>query len=54
MIQLRFLPVDCNDKAGTTLVSFADLNLPAGLKEFPRQFFNEIHFVQKNRLKKRR
>jgi hypothetical protein len=54
MIQLRVLPVDCNDKAGTTLVSFADINLPAGLKEFPQQLFNEIPFVQNNRLKKRR
>jgi hypothetical protein len=54
MIQLRVLPVDCNDKAGTTLVSFAEMNLPAALKAFPQQLLNEIPFVQNNRLKKRR
>lgn len=53
MIQLRVLPVDCNDKAGTTLVSFAEINLPAGLKAFPSQLFNQIPFVQNDRLKKR-
>lgn len=59
MIQLRVLPIDCNDKAGTTLVSFADINLSAGLtaaglRNFPGHLFNEIPFVQSNRLKKRR
>jgi len=52
MLQLRVLPVDCNDKAGTTLVSFAEINLPAGLKAFPSQLFNQIPFVQNDRLKK--
>lgn len=54
MIQLRVLPVDCNDKAGTTLVSFTEINLPAALKGMPQQLLNEIPFVQNNRLKKRR
>jgi hypothetical protein len=53
MIQLRVLPIDCNDKAGTTLVSFAEINLPAGLKELPRHLFNQIPFVQNDRLQKR-
>ena len=53
MIQLRVLPIDCNDKAGTTLVSFADMNLPPGLKEFPAHLFNQIPFIQNARLKKR-
>ena len=53
MVQLRVLPVDCNDKAGTTLVSFTEINLPAGLKGVPQQLFNEIPLVQNNRLKKR-
>ena len=52
LIQLRVLPVDCNDKAGTTLVSFAELNLPAAL-QVPRQLFNQIPYVQSARLKKR-
>jgi hypothetical protein len=50
MIQLRVLPIDCNDKAGTTLVSFAELNLPAGL---PRQLLNQIPLAQNDRLRKR-
>ena len=53
MIQLRVLPIDCHDKAGTTLISFADINLPAGLSEFPQHLFNEIPFIQNDRLKKR-
>ena len=53
MIQLRVLPIDCNDKAGTTLVSFAEITLPAGLKELPRHMFNQIPFVQNDRLQKR-
>jgi hypothetical protein len=53
MIQLRVLPIDCHDKAGTTLISFADINLPAGLSGFPQHLFNEIPFVQNDRLKKR-
>ena len=52
MIQLRVLPVDCNDKAGTTLVSFAELNLPAGLQAAP-QLLNQIPVTQNARLKKR-
>lgn len=52
MIQLRVLPVDCNDKAGTTLVSFAELNLPATLQVPPR-LFNQIPVMQNERLKKR-
>ena len=50
MIQLRVLPIDCNDKAGTTLVSFADMNLPPGV---PAHLFNQIPFIQNARLKKR-
>jgi hypothetical protein len=53
MIQLRVLPVDCNDKAGTTLVSFAEISLPAGLKAIPSHLFNQIPFIQNDRLKKR-
>lgn len=53
MIQLRVLPIDCNDKAGTTLVSFAEIALPAGLKELPTHLFNQIPYVQNDRLKKR-
>ncbi len=53
MVQLRVLPIDCNDKAGTTLVSFAELNLPAALNNLPRHLFNQIPFVQNDRLKKR-
>lgn len=54
MIQLRVLPIDCNDKAGTTLVSFAEINLPAALSRgLPSHLVNEIPFVQNNRLKKR-
>jgi hypothetical protein len=52
MIQLRVLPIDCNDKAGTTLVSFAELNLPAALQVSPR-IFNQIPVMQNARLKKR-
>ena len=52
MILLRVLPIDCHDKAGTTLVSFANLNLPAGAA-FPRHLFNEIPHVQNERLKTR-
>ncbi len=53
IIQLRVLPIDCNDKAGTTLVSFAELNLPAALKQVPAHLFNQIPFAQSSRLKKR-
>lgn len=53
MIQLRVLPIDCNDKAGTTLVSFAELNLPAALQVGPR-LLNQIPVMQNERLKKRR
>ncbi|MFZ0748193.1 MAG: hypothetical protein WAM70_02455 [Pyrinomonadaceae bacterium] len=53
MIQLRILPIDCNDKAGTTLVSFAEMNLPAGLTGLPSYFVNEMPFLQNSRLKKR-
>jgi hypothetical protein len=61
MIQLRVLPIDCHDKAGTTLVSFAEISLPAalqaglraaGVKELPRHLFNQIPLVQNDRLKK--
>ncbi|HEX7330774.1 MAG TPA: hypothetical protein VF290_04695 [Pyrinomonadaceae bacterium] len=52
MIQLRVLPVDCNDKAGTTLVSFAEINLPAGLQA-ASQLLNQIPVMQNKRLKKR-
>ncbi len=52
MIQLRVLPIDCNDKAGTTLVSFAELNLPAALQVTPR-LLNQIPVMQNARLKKR-
>jgi hypothetical protein len=52
MIQLRVLPIDCNDKAGTTLVSFAELNLPAALQVTSR-VFNQIPVMQNARLKKR-
>jgi len=50
LIQLRVLPIDCNDKAGTTLVSFAELNLSAALKNVPRNLFNQIPFIQNSRL----
>jgi hypothetical protein len=53
LIQLRVLPIDCNDKAGTTLVHFAELGLPTAAKEFPRHLFNQVPFVQNERLKKR-
>jgi hypothetical protein len=53
MIQLRVLPIDCNDKAGTTLVSFAELNLPNVGADFPRHLFNQIPFVQNARLRRR-
>jgi hypothetical protein len=61
MVQLRVLPIDCHDKAGTTLVSFAEISLPAGLetglkaafKVVPRHLFNQIPFFQNDRLKKR-
>lgn len=53
LIQLRVLPIDCNDKAGTTLVSFAELNLPNVGADFPRHFFNQIPFVQNARLRRR-
>lgn len=53
MIQLRVLPIDCNDKAGTTLVSFAEITLPAGVMALPSELVNEIPFVQNSRLKKR-
>jgi hypothetical protein len=53
LIQLRVLPIDCNDKAGTTLVSFAELSLPAQLKQLPSHLFNQVPIVQNARLKKR-
>jgi hypothetical protein len=53
MIQLRVLPIDCHDKAGTTLVSFAEISLPTGLRALPTHLVNEIPFVQNDRLKKR-
>jgi hypothetical protein len=53
LVQLRVLPIDCNDKAGTTLVHFAELNLPTATKEFPRHLFNQMPFIQNERLKKR-
>jgi hypothetical protein len=53
MIQLRVLPIDCNDKAGTTLVSFAEISLPAALRAVPGHLFNQIPFLQNERLKKR-
>ncbi|HEU4509534.1 MAG TPA: hypothetical protein VFR78_14915 [Pyrinomonadaceae bacterium] len=53
MIQLRVLPVDCNDKAGTTLVSFAELNLPATIQA-PGRLFNQIPVTRNQRLKKRK
>lgn len=53
MIQLRVLPIDCNDKAGTTLVSFAELNLPTQLKQLPKFLFNQVPVVQNLRLVKR-
>lgn len=52
MVQLRVLPIDCNDKAGTTLVSFAEINLPAALRVGP-QLINQIPVMQNERLKKR-
>jgi len=52
LITLRILPVDCNDKAGTTVVSFAELNLPAALQAVPRSLFNEIPYIQNGRLRK--
>ena len=54
LVQLRVLPIDCNDKAGTTLLSFTDLNLPSSLREVPKQLFNEIPFLQNERLRKAR
>ena len=53
LIQLRVLPIDCNDKAGTTLVSFAELNLPAELTAIPKQMINQIPLLQNGRLRKR-
>lgn len=51
MIQLRVLPIDCNDKAGTTLVHFAELKVPMVSKEFPHHLFNQVPFIQNVRLK---
>ena len=53
LIQLRVLPIDCNDKAGTTLVSFAELSMPAALKKAPPHLFNQVPIAQNERLKKR-
>ncbi|MFA6266436.1 MAG: hypothetical protein WC670_12095 [Pseudolabrys sp.] len=53
MIQLRVLPIDCNDKAGTTLVHFAELKLPMASKEFPQHLFNQVPYIQTARLKRR-
>ncbi len=52
MVQLRVLPIDCHDKAGTTLVSFAEISLPAQLKQLPRHLFNQVPVLQNQRLKK--
>lgn len=53
MIQLRVLPIDCNDRAGTTVVSFAEMNLPSGAEKFPTaQLMNEIPFARSAKLKK--
>jgi len=51
IIQLRILPIDCNDKAGTTLVSFAELNLP--IKGVPAHLVNQIPVLQDQRLRRR-
>ena len=56
LIQLRVLPIDCHDKAGTTLVHFADIalpRLPSKTAEFPRHLFNQIPLPQTERLKPR-
>ena len=53
MIQLRVLPIDCNDKAGTTLVSFAELRMPAGAPALAAQLLNTVPVLQNTRLKKR-
>lgn len=52
LLLLRVLPVDCHDKAGTTLVSFADFSRGAAAK-IPPHLFNEIPHVQNERLKRR-
>ena len=49
MLQLRVLPIDCNDKAGTTLVSFADIKMPAGA---PANLINTVPVLRNSRLKK--
>lgn len=52
MLQLRVLPVDCNDKAGTTLVSFAELSMPPGVPELAARLFNTVPVIQNARLKR--
>lgn len=52
MLQLRVLPIDCNDKAGTTLVSFADIRMPAGVPDLASRLFNTVPAIQNARLKK--
>lgn len=52
LLQLRVLPIDCNDKAGTTLVSFAELALPGGVPAVVARLFNTVPIAQSARLKK--
>lgn len=58
MLQLRVLPVDCNDKAGTTVVTFAEINVPKApqgakaVAAVPTSLFNEIPYVRSDRLKR--
>ncbi len=53
MIQLRVLPIDCNDKAGTTLVSFADIRMPAGAPALMASLLNTVPVLQNTRLKRK-
>lgn len=53
MIQLRVLPIDCNDKAGTTLVSFAEIRMPAAAPALAAQLFNTVPVLQNSRLRKK-
>lgn len=58
LLQLRVLPVDCNDKAGVTVVSFAEINMPkmpaakGAQAAAPPSLFNEIPYVRNERLKR--
>ncbi len=52
LILLRVKPIDCNDKAGTTLVHFAELNLPSGPKGLPPQILNQVPVLQNPRLRR--